>query len=73
MPEEKYSIETEEVDGRWIAEIMDFPGLAMAYGTTEQEAIANVEVLAFKVIGERIRCTKTGITKISFGTLEPED
>ena len=32
-------IETEqETDGRWIAEVKDSPG-AMAYGSTEQEAI----------------------------------
>jgi predicted RNase H-like HicB family nuclease len=29
-----------EVDGRWIAEFVDFPGI-MAYGDTIEEAIQN--------------------------------
>ena len=71
MAEEKYSIETEEgADGRWIAEIIDFPGLVMAYGSTEQEAMANVTALAFRMIAERIQKTKVGTAKISFGILE---
>jgi predicted RNase H-like HicB family nuclease len=71
MVEEKYSIETEEdADGRWVAEIIDFPGLVMAYGSTEQEAMANVTALAFRMIAERIQKTKIGTTKISFGILE---
>jgi predicted RNase H-like HicB family nuclease len=69
--EENYSIETErDADGRWIAEIIDFPGLVMAYGSTEQEAMANVTALAFRMIAERIQQTKIGTTKISFGILE---
>jgi predicted RNase H-like HicB family nuclease len=71
MAEENYSIETErDADGRWIAEIIDFPGLVMAYGSTEQEAMANVTALAFRMVAERIEQTKIGATKISFGILE---
>jgi predicted RNase H-like HicB family nuclease len=71
MVEENYSIETEkDADGRWIAEIIDLPGLVMAYGSTEQEAMANVTALAFRIIAERIEQTKIGSTKISFGILE---
>lgn len=71
MADENYSIETEkDADGRWIAEIIDLPGLVMAYGSTEQEAMANVTALAFRMIAERIQQTKIGITKISFGILE---
>lgn len=41
MPEEIYIIETEETaDGRWIAKIIDFPQLPMAYGQTEEDAVA---------------------------------
>jgi predicted RNase H-like HicB family nuclease len=69
--EENYSIEIEEeVDGRWIADIIDFPGLVMAYGSTKQEAMANVTALAFKMIAERIQETKIGTTKIAFGIVE---
>lgn len=46
-------IETEvEDDGRWIAEVVDMPGV-MAYGATEKEAIDTVRVLALQVIGEK--------------------
>ncbi len=71
MAEENYRIEIEEeVDGRWIADIVDFPGLVMAYGSTRQEAMANVTALAFKMIAERIQQTKIGTSKVSFGILE---
>ncbi len=57
--EENYSIETEEaIDGRWIAEVIDFPQLLMAYGPTRQEAMANVTALAFRTIADRIGQSK---------------
>jgi predicted RNase H-like HicB family nuclease len=44
------SFETErESTGRWIAEVTDIPGV-LAYGTTEQEAVANAYALALEVI-----------------------
>ena len=47
-------IETErEEDGRWIAEVLDLPGVAV-YGASRAEAIACVEALALRVIAERI-------------------
>ena len=50
-----FTIETErEVDGRWIAEVMEIPG-AMVYGATTEEAIAKVQALAFRVLAERLR------------------
>ena len=68
MPEEKYQIETQqEVDGRWIAEITDLPGV-LAYGASEEEAIANAEALAFRVIADRIQETKVGTSRVSFAT-----
>jgi predicted RNase H-like HicB family nuclease len=42
-----------ERDGRWIAEVIDLPGV-MAYGATREEALANVEALAVIVIADRI-------------------
>jgi len=45
-------IEKEE-DGRWIAEVMDLPGV-LAYGKTREDAIAKVEALALRVIADRI-------------------
>jgi len=50
----KLSIECElEVDGRWIAEIVQIPG-AMAYGDTRDEAMAKAEVVALRAIADRI-------------------
>ncbi len=48
------TIETErEVDGRWIAEVPELPGV-MVYGSTRDEALAQVEVLALRVLAENI-------------------
>ncbi len=48
------SIECElEVDGRWIAEIVQIPG-AMAYGATRDEAMAKAEIVALRAIADRI-------------------
>ena len=50
----KLTLETElEVDGRWIAEVLELPGV-LVYGATEEEAIANAEALALRVIADRI-------------------
>jgi len=43
-----------EADGRWIAEVDDFPGV-IAYGATHAEAERNVSMLACKVIEEKIK------------------
>jgi len=48
------SVETEhEVDGRWIAEIPQIPGV-LAYGGTQREAVARAEALALRVLAERV-------------------
>ncbi|MBM3562776.1 MAG: type II toxin-antitoxin system HicB family antitoxin [Alphaproteobacteria bacterium] len=50
----KLTVETEqEEDGRWIAEILEIPG-ALKYGATREEAIAQAEALALRVIADRI-------------------
>jgi predicted RNase H-like HicB family nuclease len=49
-----YRVETElDADGRWIAEIVDVPGV-LAYGETEKEAIASAQALALRVLADRI-------------------
>ena len=49
-----FTIETEqELDGRWIAEVMEIPG-AMAYGSSCPEAIARVQALALRVLAGRL-------------------
>ena len=48
------TFETElEVDGRWIAEVPELPGV-LAYGATRQEALGKVEALALRALAERI-------------------
>ena len=48
----KIEIEREE-DGRWIAEIPELPGV-MAYGCNRNEAIAGAQVLALRVLADRL-------------------
>ncbi len=49
-----FAIETErEVDGRWIADVIEIPG-AVAYGPTPEQAIAKAQAIALRVIAERL-------------------
>ena len=43
----------QESDGRWLAEVLELPGV-LAYGTTSLEAVSKAEVLALRVIAERL-------------------
>ena len=53
-----YKVERErEDDGRWIAEVLDLPGV-MAYGATENEAVASAQALALRVLADRIEAQK---------------
>lgn len=48
-----FTIEIEqENDGRWIAEILEIPGV-LVYGSTQQQAISNVQALALRVIADK--------------------
>lgn len=50
----KFSIECErEEDGRWLAEVPQLPGV-LAYGNSSDEALAKAEVLALRVLAERL-------------------
>ena len=42
-----------ETDGRFLAEVPDLPGV-LAYGATEQEAVARVQALALRVLADRL-------------------
>ena len=42
-----------EDDGRWIAEVVELPGV-MGYGNNREEAISKVEALALRVIADRL-------------------
>ncbi len=49
-----FTIEIElEDDGRWIAEVMELPGV-LVYGQTCDEAIAKVQALALHVVADRL-------------------
>jgi predicted RNase H-like HicB family nuclease len=43
----------EETDGRWIAEVVALSGV-LAYGATREEALAKAEVLALRVLADRL-------------------
>jgi predicted RNase H-like HicB family nuclease len=54
----QFTIETEqETDGRWIAEVIEIPGV-MRYGKTRAEAIGRAKALASRLACERTRLKK---------------
>jgi len=42
-----------EVDGRWMAEVPDLPGV-LSYGGTEAAAVVTAEAVALRVLADRI-------------------
>ncbi|MBI6545773.1 MAG: type II toxin-antitoxin system HicB family antitoxin [Cyanobacteria bacterium NC_groundwater_1444_Ag_S-0.65um_54_12] len=42
-----------ESDGRWIAEVLDLPGV-LAYGRTREDAFANAQALALHVVADKM-------------------
>lgn len=63
----KFTIEHErEDDGRWLADVPELPGV-LAYGATADEAMAKVEVLALRVLAERLEHKEAGPQPISIG------
>jgi predicted RNase H-like HicB family nuclease len=54
----EFHIEVErEEDGRWLADVPELSGV-MAYGKTQEEAKANAEALALRVIADKIQQQK---------------
>ena len=63
-----FKVEIEqEVDGRWIAEVVELPGV-MAYGASADEAQAKVQALALRVVADRLEHGEAGpdLLNISF-------
>ena len=61
----KFEIECErEEDGRWLAEVPQLPGV-LAYGSSADDAMAKAEILALRVLAERIEHGETGPQSIS--------
>ena len=44
----------QEDDGRWLAAVPELPGV-LAYGTTREEAAASPQILALRVLAERLK------------------
>jgi len=42
-----------EDDGRWLAEVLDLPGV-LAYGQTRTEAVDRAQALALRVLADRL-------------------
>jgi predicted RNase H-like HicB family nuclease len=49
-----FTLECEqEVDGRWIAEVPELPGV-LSYGVSAADAMSKAEILALRVIADRL-------------------
>ncbi|HEV7377938.1 MAG TPA: type II toxin-antitoxin system HicB family antitoxin [Pyrinomonadaceae bacterium] len=49
-----YTVEYEqETDGRWLAEVLEIPGV-LTYGGTSEEAVAKAQALALRVLADRL-------------------
>ena len=60
-----FNIECErETGGRWLAEVPELPGV-LAYGTSAEEAMAKAEVLALRVLAERLERQETRAININ--------
>jgi predicted RNase H-like HicB family nuclease len=62
----KVEVEREE-DGRWLAEVLELPGV-LAYGETQETAVSKVQALALRVVAERLEHGEAGpeLLSISF-------
>jgi predicted RNase H-like HicB family nuclease len=50
----RFTIEYEqEEDGRWLAEVLELPGV-LAYGRTPEDAMAKAQALGLRVLADRI-------------------
>jgi predicted RNase H-like HicB family nuclease/predicted RNA binding protein YcfA (HicA-like mRNA interferase family) len=55
----------QEVDGRWIAEVPELPGI-LAYGSSSADAISKAEVLALRVIADQLENGEAETVSIQF-------
>ena len=55
-----FRIELErEADGRWIAEVVELPGV-LAYGSSQDDAIPHAQALALRVVADRLENEEAG-------------
>jgi len=61
-----FTLECEqEVDGRWIAEVPELPGV-LSYGDSAADAMSKAEILALRVIAERLEKSEAKPVSINF-------
>jgi predicted RNase H-like HicB family nuclease len=61
-----------ESDGRWIAEVLELPGV-LAYGATREQAIGAAQALAFRVLADRIEhgeASPDSVARVAFVTAD---
>jgi predicted RNase H-like HicB family nuclease len=60
-----FTVEIEqEDDGRWIAEVLELPGV-LTYGQSPEEAQAKVQALALRVVADRLDHGEAGPDLVS--------
>ena len=60
-----FTVEFEqEDDGRWLAEVIDLPGV-LVYGQTREEAAARVQALALRVVADRLEHVESAPEMVS--------
>lgn len=63
-------LEEEPESGRWIADVVDLPGV-MVYGSTAFEALAKAKLLAIEVVGDRLAQDEDPLTGCELGETCP--
>src|SRR3954454_25084780 len=62
----QFDLECErEDDGRWLAEVPQLPGV-LAYGDSANDAMAKAQILALRVLAERLENNETAPQAITF-------
>ncbi|SEU22935.1 Predicted nuclease of the RNAse H fold, HicB family [Stigmatella erecta] len=61
-------IELDREGGRWIAEVLDLPGV-LVYGDTQEEAILQAKILALRVIADRMEHGEAVPDSLEFSVL----
>lgn len=61
-----FTLECEqEVDGRWMAEVLELPGV-LSFGDSAAGAMSKAEILALRVIADRLENSECEPVSISF-------
>ncbi len=58
-----------EDDGRWIAEVPELPGV-MVYGESKEDAMLQVQALAYRVIADHIEQARITTDSVTFKSRE---